>query len=155
MTSTQHPAPSTQHPASSTQHRVIIAISASAFEQTRAQSLAAGCDDFLVKPFHTDDLLDLLRRHLQLEWIVKEDHSHRDPGISVDESPVIPPSAEDLAMLEKLAIRGDIAALRKWAAETKTQDLKLNLFADTILTFAEDFQIIKIQQFVESYKHKP
>lgn len=46
----------------------IIAISASAFEETRRKSLEAGCDDFLAKPFQLHDLLGLLQRHLDLDW---------------------------------------------------------------------------------------
>jgi len=46
---------------------VVIAISASAYEQNREQCLAAGVDDFLAKPFREENLLELLRIHLSLE----------------------------------------------------------------------------------------
>lgn len=39
---------------------VVIAVSASAFEDIRDKSRRAGCHDFLAKPFHRVDLLTLL-----------------------------------------------------------------------------------------------
>src|SRR5687767_7058887 len=42
----------------------VIAISAGA---TRAEALAAGCDDFVPKPFDIDELVETLRRWLRLE----------------------------------------------------------------------------------------
>ncbi len=47
---------------------IILALTATAFEESRAAILAAGCDDMLCKPFQTHDLFDLMRQHLQLEY---------------------------------------------------------------------------------------
>ncbi|WP_249213956.1 response regulator [Synechocystis sp. PCC 7338] len=46
------------------QHTVIIALTASAFEEERTEILAAGCDDFLSKPFRPEALIALLAKHL-------------------------------------------------------------------------------------------
>lgn len=43
---------------------IIIAITASAFEEERAEILAAGCDDFLSKPFRQEELTSILGKHL-------------------------------------------------------------------------------------------
>ena len=43
---------------------IIVALSASVREEDEARSLAAGCDDFLRKPFHQADLVGMLTRHL-------------------------------------------------------------------------------------------
>jgi CheY-like chemotaxis protein len=47
----------------------IIALTASAFEQDRAQLLAAGCDDFVPKPFRASTLFDCLSRHLGVQYL--------------------------------------------------------------------------------------
>jgi CheY-like chemotaxis protein len=52
---------------------VIIAVSAQAFKEEQREMLVAGCNDFLVKPFMTDDLLSLLKKHLHLD-LVDADH---------------------------------------------------------------------------------
>ncbi len=48
---------------------VIIALTASAFEEERQKILSAGCDDFIRKPFTREVLLDKVRRHLSVKYI--------------------------------------------------------------------------------------
>ena len=48
---------------------VIIALTASAFEESRASVLAVGCDDFMQKPFSEAELFETIARHLQIDYI--------------------------------------------------------------------------------------
>ena len=43
----------------------IIALSAFAFEENIAEAKAAGCDDFLSKPFKVEALIDLTEKYLK------------------------------------------------------------------------------------------
>jgi two-component system, sensor histidine kinase and response regulator len=43
---------------------VIVALTATAFEEQRQDILAAGCDEVIAKPFQTDQLLSVLQRYL-------------------------------------------------------------------------------------------
>ncbi|WP_017717108.1 PAS domain S-box protein [Kamptonema formosum] len=52
---------------------VIIALTASAFEEERAIILQAGCDDFLRKPFREEVLLAKIAEHLEVEYVYEED----------------------------------------------------------------------------------
>jgi two-component system, sensor histidine kinase and response regulator len=47
---------------------VIVAITASAFDHERANVLAAGCDDFIAKPFQIDWLFECMRKHLHVRF---------------------------------------------------------------------------------------
>ncbi len=47
---------------------VVVALTASSFEEQRADILAAGCDDFIRKPFQEEVLLEMLARHLKVEY---------------------------------------------------------------------------------------
>ena len=51
------------------QETVVVAVTASAFEEDREAALAQGCDDFLRKPFHEADVLDVLARRLGVRFV--------------------------------------------------------------------------------------
>jgi two-component system sensor histidine kinase/response regulator len=59
------------------QATVVIALTASAFEEQRQTSLLAGCDDFLRKPFERDELLAKLSQHLGVQY-VHEDEKEKE-----------------------------------------------------------------------------
>jgi len=47
---------------------VIVALTASAFDEERTAILEAGCDDFVAKPFRTDTILEKMEQHLGLRY---------------------------------------------------------------------------------------
>jgi CheY-like chemotaxis protein len=46
-------------------HLPIVALTASAVNGDRERCIQCGMDDYLVKPFEMDDLVDVVQRHLQ------------------------------------------------------------------------------------------
>lgn len=54
------------------QKTVIIALTASAFEEQRQFVLTSGCDDFVRKPFQRDELLTKLRQYLGVQYRYQE-----------------------------------------------------------------------------------
>jgi CheY-like chemotaxis protein len=78
------------------QETIIIALTASAFEEQRQVILSTGCDDFICKPFREDLLFDKIAHHLKLRYIYEEEKS------STSVSTPIPPkilTAEDLSVM--------------------------------------------------------
>jgi predicted ATPase/signal transduction histidine kinase/CheY-like chemotaxis protein len=48
---------------------IVVALTASAFEEDRKAILATGCDDFVRKPFREGEIYDVLHRHLGVRFI--------------------------------------------------------------------------------------
>ncbi len=69
---------------------VVIALTASAFEEDRKNILAAGCDDFVRKPFQEQEIFDLIAKYLEVQYI------YADP---VESEPVhISKASQNLAL---------------------------------------------------------
>ena len=60
---------------------VIIAITASAFEEQREKILNAGCDDFVAKPFTEQVIFDKLIQHLGVKFIYQAKSLEKEPEI--------------------------------------------------------------------------
>jgi two-component system, sensor histidine kinase and response regulator len=78
------------------QETIIIALTASAFEEQRQVIFAAGCDDFICKPFREEVLFEKIAAHLKVRYIYEEEKS------STSVSALIPPkvlTAEDLSVM--------------------------------------------------------
>ncbi|HDQ34684.1 MAG TPA: response regulator, partial [Chloroflexi bacterium] len=55
------------------QATVIIALTASAFEEERKIILSEGCDDFIRKPFREEEIYEKLAKHLGVRFIYEEE----------------------------------------------------------------------------------
>ncbi|OCR02225.1 hypothetical protein BCD67_10765 [Oscillatoriales cyanobacterium USR001] len=64
------------------QKTVIIAITASAFEEERSLVFSAGCDDFVRKPFRDEDILEMIAKHLEVRYLYQEHPDSKDTILS-------------------------------------------------------------------------
>jgi signal transduction histidine kinase/DNA-binding LacI/PurR family transcriptional regulator/ActR/RegA family two-component response regulator len=130
---------------------IILAISASVFDTDRQQSLLAGCDAFLPKPIHVEQLLEVLAAQLGLTWRYAEDE-WPDPAQpdGADTATVVPPPAE-LALLFELASIGDILGLQARAAYLEQRDPRLHPFAQRLGRFAGRFELEQALALIARY----
>ena len=56
----------------------IIALTASSFEEERAAILAAGCDDFMRKPFKEQEIFEKIAEHLGAQFLTHEESASSD-----------------------------------------------------------------------------
>lgn len=70
------------------QATVIIALTASAFEEKRSLVLSAGCDDFVSKPFQTAEIFEKMAKHLGIKYVFAQDSTMFTDSISNDETMV-------------------------------------------------------------------
>ncbi|MBD0307835.1 MAG: response regulator, partial [Microcoleus sp. T1-bin1] len=54
---------------------IIIALTASAFDEQRQRILSAGCNDLICKPFREEVLFEKIAHHLNLRYIYEEENS--------------------------------------------------------------------------------
>lgn len=132
----------------------IIAASASVFDYDRLESIAAGCDAFIAKPFRANVLLELLQKHLQLAWIYQNE-SKQLAEDTVTSTPVtetlVGPSATEAATLLELATLGDIKGILDYVGKLERLDTALMPFATQIRQLAKEFKEEQICKLVEQY----
>ena len=126
-------------------HAIIIALTASPLEHERAEALAAGCDDFLAKPFRSADVFDLLQTYLGIRYVYAEDAPTEESGarIADRQSPAevtaftlasLPP--ETRANLEQLVLRGDVQKINQAIDDLRSYNAAC---ADALAQLAENF----------------
>ncbi|MEM9218976.1 MAG: ATP-binding protein [Cyanobacteria bacterium P01_F01_bin.150] len=152
------------------QTMTIIAMSASTFNQGKPQSLAAGCDEFLLKPIDTDELLYRLGNVLDLEWryddAIKDPSApsvlgfRDDPSSTSTDKPnrlagdqeLIPPPSDILESLWESAQIGDIGGILDILDQMN--DPALAPFTKKVRQFATDFRVKAIQEFLAAFTIK-
>ena len=128
----------------------IIASSADVFETDINKNLKAGADAFLPKPVQWERLLELLGKHLQLEWIYQDLDDSINDSVLMSHVQIVPPDPEMLTQLYGFAKKGDLDAIFKEATQLN-QTEAMRPFAQSMLQFAENFQVKKLQEFIEHY----
>lgn len=131
----------------------IIIISASTLTTDESRCYYEGASDFLAKPLNFEQLLQVMERHLDLEWTTL-DGNRRSlltnlPAITENNSlqTLIIPSTEELAQLKQLIMYGDIRGCISYASSLKKQP-ELQPFMEQVTNLAENCQIKKLKQFI-------
>ncbi|MEH1792237.1 ATP-binding protein [Nostoc sp.] len=132
----------------------VIASSASVFAVDQHKSIDVGADAFLPKPVEAETLLEMLRQFLQLEWIfdVKlEAIAKTSTGSFEEQTEMIYPAQEVLQELLELAQDGDIQNILEIVEQLSVSDERLNTFVQKIIQLASNFQLKRLESFIEEY----
>ncbi len=138
----------------------IVAVSASAFDFHKEASFEAGCDDFISKPVHLEELLACLQKHLQLTWIYQQPdsatitdlpphHSQAEESLSLPEDWRL--SKEQAAVLLDLGMRANFYGLLEFAEQLEATDEKMMALAKQIQQLAKSYQMAKICELAQKY----
>jgi CheY-like chemotaxis protein len=130
------------------QNQIVLVSSASVFESDRHKSLDAGGNDFLPKPVQAEILLELLEKHLQLDWIYDTDNTdNQKPEVVLGE--IQPPETEILHQLFELAQDGELDGIIEFAGQL--QDGNTAAFTQELIRFAEACQVKELRAFIQQY----
>jgi signal transduction histidine kinase len=129
---------------------IIIALTASAFEEDRQAILAAGCDDVLLKPLQESMLWQKLERHLGVRYLYADEPA----------PPVIPElskelaaqalkqmSPEWLAELHRASLEINYAKIRSEIAQLRETHTAL---AQTLITLVDDYRLDTLVELIQA-----
>ena len=131
---------------------IVIAVSAGVFNQTRKDSIHAGCDDFIPKPVMTDELLEKISKHLSLKWKYAENQSLNDGQTLIQA--IVPPPKYILEQFHQLIISGRITEIKRQLKALVLDDPKYIPFSDHIIQLAYEFRNDDIQSFIGQFLKK-
>jgi PAS domain S-box-containing protein len=138
------------------QETVIIALTATAFEEDREEILAEGCDDFVRKPFRKGEIFDMLAKHLGVRFIYEQEPV--PPGAVEATGPGVPPGVappvEALSALppgwrtelQQATIKADLNQMLSLIEQIRDQHPAL---ADTLAHMALNFEYRVILALIE------
>jgi len=124
---------------------IVIAVSASVSEAAKKKCFAVGCNDFISKPVHMNDLLSLLVNYLNIETSSQEPEK---PEKNNDR--VMPPSRDVLESLNELARKGDIIKIKNQAKQL-INDSETAMFGQKLSELASAFNINEIKQLIGGF----
>ncbi len=124
----------------------ILLTSASVISFNATEARAAGCDDFLPKPFRSADLIAKLGTLLALAWHEVRPAS-RAPFEPSRPTVPIPPAA--LAALRDVLAQGDLDAFRSALAGVRAEHPAHAAFWDELDTAAAGFQLSRLRTLLD------
>ncbi|WP_437278182.1 ATP-binding protein [Sorangium sp. So ce375] len=135
---------------------VVVAMTASAFEQNRALAAEAGCDDFVSKPFRDADILGLLTKHLGARFEVEERPSEprsaqAAPAVDLARAAAgLPPSLRK--DLRRAATRLDAKAVQATLDRFRPEDAEL---AGAVAELARGYRFDSILALSSAEEEEP
>ena len=138
---------------------ILIATSASVFETERKKSLDCGYNDFLPKPLQAEEILKILKKYLDLDWIYKSQvkikcREYQDDrklhGQATVADMIIPPAQELISLYEAAQI-GHVEKVQREVF--RLQELSPNYinFAIRVLEFANKFDYEELVKLLEKH----
>ncbi len=125
----------------------IIAITASVFEEQRAEALKTGCDDFVRKPFREIEIFEMMEKHLRVRYVYKEEQEAEDRRQRAEDRERWTPEdiaaipAELIATLEDALEIADLEIVNKVIVKIRAYNISL---ADALAHLAKNFEYDEI-----------
>ncbi len=128
----------------------IIALTASSFDQEKANIMAAGCDDFLHKPFLEANIFRLMTKHIGVQYVYEV--SEVWPNLDKNKTVALTPDSLAILPVDLLArfadaiVLADMQVIAELLQEIRAQQAEL---ADALQQLANDFEYDHILELIE------
>lgn len=128
---------------------IVVAVTASIFEQERAAALSVGFDDFIRKPFKKEDIFTALHQHLAVEFITQT------PKASIKNDTIEILEAKHLVHLSKTwleAFKHAVSIIDLETTQTLLQEIKKtdNNIANALEALVLDYRFDALQALLEN-----
>jgi signal transduction histidine kinase/DNA-binding response OmpR family regulator/HAMP domain-containing protein len=118
------------------QGTIVIALTASAFEEDRDKILAQGCDDFVRKPFRESEILDKLTHHLGVQFVYETGTAVKSGREALTPEALAMLPAEWRIALKRAAVDADLEKIECLINQVRGQNAAL---AETLAHLAHNY----------------
>jgi two-component system sensor histidine kinase/response regulator len=130
----------------------IIGLTASAFKHERDAILAAGCDDFVSKPFRDAEALEKIAEHLGAKYVYEDAAAPPAPAPAVTVERLAAVPHDVIARLKEAAVRGSVQAASLAIEEVRARDAAL---ADGLAGLVANLALDELLRLVEQVDVEP
>ena len=135
------------------QKTIVIALTASAFEDDKKKVFESGCDDFLRKPYRESEIFDLLAKHLHInyqyeETLIDETEESQTFDLTSESLIQIPPAMRE--MLHQALIDLNVSKVEKYIENIELIDASIAHFLKKL---ANNFEYDKLLSLFDAVKN--
>lgn len=152
-----------QSPVTNVPKTVILALTASAFQEQTQHILGAGCDDIIIKPLQSDILLNKIAQYLKVEYVYQQSpvevvnaHTSDSQGINLAQLKFLlsQKPAEWLTQVQQAAVQGNdeliVQLVQQISSEQEaTEFSQYEELATALSDLARNFQFEKIIEIIQ------
>jgi PAS domain S-box-containing protein len=134
------------------QDTVIIALTATAFEEDREAILLEGCNDFVRKPFRKEVIYGMLHKHLEVCFIYEdgEEELVASDAAALSAETLAAQPADWLAELRAATIRADLGRMLVLVEQIREQDAALAHALEELIRGYEYKRILTVLEALEA-----
>lgn len=130
----------------------IIGITASVVEQEERITFLKLCDGHIDKPIIFEELFDLIKNLLDIDWIINEPAPSQSQKSSTQEKQIFSPDIYTLGVIIDQAAMGDYTSIEQTLVQLTEADSKYISFAEKISKFISQYDSEKLIAFIKSLK---
>ncbi|MCZ6636239.1 MAG: response regulator [bacterium] len=133
------------------QDTVVIALTASAFEENRTQALLSGCNDFVRKPFREEEIFDAMAKHLGVRFVYEAES--RPAALEAEMPGTLTPEALSVVPIDRIralyqaVVRADQELVFDLLSQIEVEHADL---ARALKDLVHDFRFDEIIQLIQA-----